>query len=601
MSAVCREVKRPIGVESVAMYAWNSLRSEYECFRVRWRLWAVVFAILSCGPGAWVVRGQSDSTEDLVTTMRGRVLNSVTKEPLARALVSLQGDRAAAMTDDHGQFELHVREKKPVGMVSQGVPPTSIVSLLARKPGFLTRNQHVSITYQTNSTQGDAPEVSIPLNPEALIVGHVEIPGSQGEVRIYCQLFQRTMQNGREIWMPRMGSSTWANGECRFSDLREGTYKLTTHKALDFDNESEIPGTRRFGYPPIYYPNTTDFSAATPIVVKTGETVQVNLTVERREYFPVRIPVQNLPPGEIANVDVLPAGHDGPGWSLSFSPGDQVIDGALPNGNYTVEAYTISDNAMSGIANISVKGGAVEGPAIHLVPDASVNVQIREEFQDSSTSNFLPGKTTGTGIVGGKRLGNVRVTLEPAQEIGVHSAYEAFPAEGSGGRILLAGSVRPGRYQVEVNARNGYPATVESGGLDLKGQPLTVGLGGVQNIEVTLRDDGAEIDGTIEEDSEAANPAQNASGTAPVVYYGYLLKMSGSDSAGLAAYLAAQGAFKAQQLAPGDYLVLACDCTLSQFPTNDAEKLKQLEDNGKVVHVEPGEKVSVKVKLMKDE
>ena len=52
---------------------------------------------------------------------------------------------------------------------------------------------------------------------------------------------------------------------------------------------------------------------------------------------------------------------------------------------------------------------------------------------------------------------------------------------------------------MHVNTQLGYVAAVNSGGLDLLHNPLVVPLGGTSSpIETTLRDDGATVEGTIE-------------------------------------------------------------------------------------------------------
>jgi len=56
------------------------------------------------------MRGRWPDVKSRTTTVRGRVMNAVTKEPVARALVDVGGGRApeAVLTDDRGQFELKI-------------------------------------------------------------------------------------------------------------------------------------------------------------------------------------------------------------------------------------------------------------------------------------------------------------------------------------------------------------------------------------------------------------------------------------------------------------------------------------------------------------
>jgi hypothetical protein len=278
-----------------------------------------------------------DGQEEQVTVVHGQVLNAVTNEPVGRALVNLQIANSATLTDDRGWFELKISEKRDAqnGRTAM-MMATRFIQV--RKPGFIQGGRMATSVYPAGSTTEQQTTVTIRLEPEALIIGHVEVPGSEGEVRIQCQLYHRNMSEGRESWAPERTFTTWANGEFRFSDLKAGTYKLITHEQMD--RGSMMPGTGPYGYPPIYYPNTTDFSAAAPIVVKAGETARVNLTVTRQEYHSVKIAVANMPVGQFPQLLVYPMGHRSPGWSLGYDPGEGEILGSLPDGSYTVEANT---------------------------------------------------------------------------------------------------------------------------------------------------------------------------------------------------------------------------------------------------------------------
>jgi hypothetical protein len=543
---------------------------------------------------ALVHRGDPDG-EEQPTTVKGRVLNSVTKAPVGRALVNMGQGQYAAMTDDRGQFEFEARERA----LTREAVRMSQTYVEVRKPGFLQRGQIVSSTYAARSTAGSPSEMTIYLVPEALIVGHVEVPGSEGEVRIECELYRKGAREGQETWARAGTFETWANGEFRFSQLRAGIYKLITHEQMERDALLQIPGAAMFGYPPVYYANTTDFSAATPIAVKAGETAQVNLTVARKEYFPVQISVRNAPVGRPGEVEVYPMGHHSPGWSLGYDPREQTIEGMLPSGNYTVELGSFGEEGATGILNFSVKGRPSEGSTLVMVPNTSVNVNVREEFQKEQ-SNFAEAKGLIGDTINGRRLGNLRVILHPLRDdVRNVQQPQAFPALGPDGHALTIENVKPGQYRVEVIAERGYAASVESGGVDLKRQPLVVELGAtVAPIEVTLRDDGGEVDGTIEEATGAGEGSEQAGGK-PLDRYAYVLPLNGNDVVGaLKSYVARNDTFTVPQLAPGDYLVVAVDSQLEQSPIGNEEKMKALQSSGQVIHLEAGAKVSVKVKLI---
>jgi hypothetical protein len=568
------------------------------------REWAVVLAIVlgafACSGVVWAQeKSAAVETVSVTKTVRGRVLNQVTKEPIARALVTTTGDEYAVMTDDRGQFEMNITDSVPKGLVP-GVAGGAIggggigVSngLTARKPGFLPMRRVVMVAFALGSTAEQYADVTIPLVPEALIVGHVSVPGAEDEVRINCGLYQRRISEGNETWQVAANFMAWANGEFRFSGLEAGTYRLITHEQMDRDSRVTMPGAPLFGYPPIYYPNTTDFSLARPIVVKAGETAQVNLTVERRAYYPVRIPVGNAPAAGM-EVAVHPMGHWGPGWSLGYNPMEQTIEGMLPDGNYAVELEALVLAGSTGMANFAVKGAPFEGTPLHLVPNTSVSVNIRTEFQHGQSV----AEGGNTREAADMRPVNIAVGLSPMDEFGRPGrGYPARSVEGTNNRTLMIDNVKPGRYRVTAGG-DGYVASIESGGNDMMKQPLVVGMGGgVVPIEVTLRDDGAEVSGTVE--------GMNAGGTARETTQGsptsiiYLVPIGQGEWQQPMMMPAWNGMFQFMQVTPGEYLLLGYEEDQIDLPYGEEEFVKKMGGKGQRIRVVAGEKLSVKVKLI---
>jgi len=83
---------------------------------------------------------QSQTTGDAHDlTVRGRVLNAATGEPITRAMVNIPGTNAAAFTDDRGQFELKIRTQQTGNSGNGGTLVTRVGGgfVEARKLGFL--------------------------------------------------------------------------------------------------------------------------------------------------------------------------------------------------------------------------------------------------------------------------------------------------------------------------------------------------------------------------------------------------------------------------------------------------------------------------------
>jgi hypothetical protein len=555
--------------------------------RSRQALWLLVLATVL----APLVSAQDNSPQENIIS--GRVLNQLTKEPIARALVTAAGDEYATFTDDHGQFEIKIVEQTPRSsnvttnvrvMSSEGVS-TGMGNpqwLQARKPGFLPPDL---VSGTTSMASGKPSNLTIYLVPEARIIGHVEVPGTEGEVHIACELYRRTVTEGREDWQPAGTFTSWSDGEFRFSKLAAGSYKVITHEEMERDARLGVPGAALFGYPPVYYPNTTDFSAAAPVTVRGGETAQLNLTVARRQYFPVHISVGDAPAGRPMNLSVYPVGHRSPGWSLGYNPMDQAIEGILPNGTYTVEADALGES--SGIANLAVNGRPASA-TLQLVPNTSITVNIHQEYKSTQANS-------GIAMEGANENADEQILLqtdvmlmpvEPLRRVGPTLARTV---PGSQGRILTFPNVRPGSYRVQVVAGGGYAAGIESGGMDLLRQPLVVGFGGGNApIEVTLRDDGAEVSGTVEDEA-----ASSQTGVNPSSHYIYLLPAEESAGQIRQSAIWRGNSFTIAQVPPGDYLAIAFDQVMQELPYGNEEALRPLLNKGKMIHVEAGQKVNV--------
>jgi hypothetical protein len=525
---------------------------------------------------------------DGVGVVRGTVLNSVTKTPVVRALVVT--DEYATFTDDQGRFEFQIRQlEQPDSGPQQFIG----LSFTVRRPGYLNSRHPATVVVSSNGAKNEAKDITVYAVPEARVVGHVEVPGSEGDVRIECELYRRHFEQGIEKWLPSGTFSTWATGEFRFSNLKAGSYKLITHEQMERDSMVPVPGRPLFGYPPMYYPNATDFSAAAPIVVKAGETAEVNLTVARRGYYPVRIGVVNGPGDGRIGVTVYPMGHHSPGWSLGYNQMDQSVEGMLPDGNYTVELHSFEQNASAGMLNFAVRGRPlVEGAAVTMVPIAAIAVNVHEEFQSNANGTGNGMAYSGPGQPGAGL--QVRLTsLEEVGNPGDHFDYFAEAVPGSQDHAQVLKGVRPGRYKIHVTSEKGYAAAIDYGGVDLLKQSLVVGPGGGNTaIEITLRNDGAEVDGTVQGTAPSEEGALPNNGAPPR----YIFLLSLEDAATRMWMEPTWSNFQFTQIPPGDYLVVAFE--EDQTDLDDAEKLQALESKGQVIHLEAGQKVSVNVKAI---
>jgi hypothetical protein len=540
----------------------------------------------------------SDSTNHL----SGSVINTVTREPIARALVYTPDRRFAALTDDRGRFVLEF--PLPAGPPSAAIPRASVASstraqpyrpgaLIVLKPGFLRPNRgqgEIPINPQDN-------DVTLPLVPEAKIVGHVNLPGSDGSERVQVSLYQRQVFGGRAHWQQAASVSARSNGDFRFADLAPGSYKMFTHEILDRDPVTSDPHGQLYGYPPVYYPAAADFSSAAVIRLSASETFQVSLSPSRREYYPVKLSIANAPQNR-GNVEVWAQGHPGPGYSLGHNIRDDTIEGSLPNGSYTVRVsgWGPTGYAGFGISNITVSGAPVSGPALVLVPNVSIPVIVREEFQQASPElkSANVGDPNAPDQPSRRRHDYLQVNLESDDDFNPNPGAEVIHL-GAEDESLVVDNVMPGRYRVRVNTSIGFISSITSGGTDLSRQPLVVGLGAATPpIEITVRDDGATVEGTVD---RKTTDARRSTEPPPGRSFGVVYFVPLPDSTGTftVSWISPDGHFRIQQLPPGDYRVLAFENERSDLEFESEEIMRPYESQTQVLHIAAGQKEQLRV------
>jgi len=560
--------------------------------------------------GVWAQQ-QPTGTANEKTVLRGTVVNSVTHQPVGRALVKSMDGRFATMTDERGHFEMAFKEKKneapmgtapgpatvrtalfpyPMMINTNGTPPPGTVD----RPDYLTavRTGYLNPRTALGSAVGvarDQEEVTIALTPEAKVVGHVTLPDGEGAAGIAVELYRQTMQDGRARWTNIGSDQAISDGEFRFADLEAGTYKLYSAELPDRDPVTSDPRAGQgWGYPPDYYPSATDFAGGAVIHLAAGETFQAALTPEKKRYYRVRIGVAGGETGQPLEVEVERDGHPGPGFTLGYDFRDGSIGGMLPDGNYLVKVSSQrNDRGLTGLMNLSVRGGPAAG-MVTLLPGTDVEVRVSREFQESEQGqNSQIG--WGSSHPGGRGSQMpIQLQLVPTEEFNPGRQYMAQPANDLAAEGLVVAGVPAGEYRVNVEAQQGYVAALRCGDRDLRDAPLVIGGGAsAPPIEVTLRNDGAEIDGSIVE--LAGHGGANSSMPAGFVY---IVPVRGAGEMKLV-IPQPNGDFQIQQLAPGTYRVVAFAEPKNDLEYRDEDAMSKYE--GQVVTVTPGQKEKIRV------
>jgi hypothetical protein len=577
-------------------------------------LTAMALAIaLSCSTLP-LVAAQNTTHTDATERIRGVVINSVTHEPISHALVFSPDNSFAAMTDDRGRFEFTFTTAEPqqsgtpvtngfqLNQGSQNPSPNRPSTLRARKVGFVGPNFDQRMNDNAFSVVGpDQQDVIISLLPEARVVGHVIIPGSDGSDKIQVALYRRAVRDGREQWDSAGNATTRADGQFRLAELSPGDYKLLTLEQLDRDPLTTFPRGQLFGYPPLYYPNASDFATAAVIKLAPGQTFQATMSPAKKAYYPVNLGLTNPSANGVA-ITVWPEGHPGPGYSLGYDAQEATIQGSMPDGTYTVQARGYGPTMMAGSINFTVRGAPVAGPAVTLVQGTSVTVTVKEELQHKQTE-----PTTGTLFIRGpttvpqntRRPNYLQVNLVPDEEFSLASQVSLRPPVDENDESLVIENVLPGRYHVSVNTGIGYVSAITSGSTDLLQKPLVVGAGGtIPVMEITVRDDGAELDGTL--DFVKAGPGRQALQSRWDGPLGniYVIPVDKIDSRLKVGSANGDGTFTIQQIAPGTYRVFATDSRQFFMQSLSEEWLKRHESEVQVLRVVAEQKERLRLSLI---
>lgn len=536
-------------------------------------------------------------------TVRGTVINAVTQAPVPRALVVTGDNRAGVLTDGEGHFEITLPDDSASihpGTVFGGDQPQqpwpyvrkgNTYWFMARKPGFL-ENPEKNRAHA--STGGD---ITISLLPEAIIKGRITLAGGDAALGITIELYARQVQDGLPRWTQRHSVRANSAGEFRFAELAPGSYKLVTREFMDNDPITNVRSSQQFGFPPVYYPGVSDFAAASTIELNAGQEFQADLSLVRQPYYSVKIPVTNAEISGGLNISVQ--GQHGPGYSLGYNSDEQRIVGLLPTGNYVVEAQTWGQDAVNGSVSLRVTGAAVDGPAMTLVPNSSITIQVKEEFTDTNwnvSGTWSDGQRTFE--LHGPRT-YLQATVESADDFAPNRFGSIRQPAGPDDQSLVLENLAPGRYWLRLHTSRGYIASALQGNLDVLRQPLTIRPGPAAPIEVKVRDDVAELQGTI---TSLAQPSSiNGDSAEPTPVWVYCVPLPDSSGEFMQLGVSDDGKFSNPRMAPGDYRVLAFSSAQPHLPYRDPEAMKAYESKGAFVHLGAGQKAAVEVPTIASE
>ena len=514
-------------------------------------------------------------------TVSGVVKNRLTGQPIARALVDAQFD--AMLTDREGRFELHLFEG-----LSTGVQ--------VRRPGYARSGSYGLRVH------GDMSGLVLYLTPTATVTGQVSTADGTDTTGMTFVAYRRTTRNGHTQWQQAGFEITNPDGVFRMHNMLPGDYVLCNHVFSD-----RMAGPRQGeplrGIPSQCYPVDPSDSAANLLHLSPGQQAEIEIARTMQPFYPVKITVANQAPGAGGGFEVYSQTGVPTGANLQFKDeGWTEVD--LPNGHYYAQQQNWGKDPAFGRVDFKVENGTPAALTLVAGPLAPIAVQFHKDFTAHPEEQ-------GPGVFDGPRVVMASNDAPPAQ-------LELMPVDsmngGGGGRpirhvqgaptdLFEMDGVTPGRYWVRAGwAAEGYVSAINSGGVDLLREPLTIGPGNtVSPIEVTLRNDTGQIDCTVMGTAMPAAPGEgmisNTMHFDIAVVTLYAIPAGMRPTGRTVANTAAGGQVSIPNLAPGTYHVIALEND-HDIDSLDDQDLARLEEKGKTVTVPAGGTVNVQLDLI---
>ncbi len=509
---------------------------------------------------------QTEESSQPQRTIRGEVVNSITGQPIANALVQISGPHEA-LTDRDGQFEF--RDASSTRMAATAVKP----GYFPEQPGGIESNLPVPENH----------DITLKLIPEAILSGKVIDENGQPLQGLRVLLKTLQVHDGLRHWQQVQSRTTSVDGEFRFAELQAGKYSLAT--GFEIDGLPEAISSVAFA-PVIYPPRSGDEEAA--LTLAAGDHMEVSLSPPMQRIYAVTGHVEGAP-AQGVNFEVESSGGETINPVVRFNQPTGEFRFLLPSGSYRLKlhAFAVTEQ-LEGTREISIKEAPVRDISIPLARLATIPVEV--EYQTVNTSP--PGAQEPLPFF-------PNISLEDADPDSARrfNAQPSPPASSPDESVLIR-DVEPGHYRLQARPQPPwYLASASCGGLDLTREPLGIaGSAAGCTIHAVMRNDSAALKWSIHSNSQASQAG-------PVFVYALPLEnlvqsMSGANAQPQRADLAAEGSFEG--LAPGRYLVIALDHA-EPLPYREADVAPRYLSLGQEVTLTPNGKAEVQLDVVAGE
>ena len=182
---------------------------------------------------------------------------------------------------------------------------------------------------------------------------------------------------------------------------------------------------------------------------------------------------------------------------------------------------------------------------------------------------------------------------------GRSSAAQYVPPTRQEDNSLVLEGLSPGEYWFRFRSDRGYVASATMGSVDVLHSPMVVGSGSSAPLEVTMRDDFAQIELVLATsatgESYTASPAPATRSARGAIVY--CIPLPGSPGQFQQISVPPDGKLL-PKIPPGMYHVLAFDTAQPDLFYRDPDAMRSYESKGEVVHLQGGQKELVRLAVI---
>lgn len=469
----------------------------------------------------------------------GTVVSKLHGHPLAQARVTVQDTRASdkfesVITSENGKFEF------------TGVPAGKY-NLRGSKRRYISASYDEHERFSTAIVTGsglDTEALVLRLAPMAVIAGKVLDESGDPVRHATVTLYHDDHSSGVDQISQARSAQTDDLGAYEMAGLSPGTYFLSANakpwyapdSSSDYAGsgsasrvpEAKVDRSLDVAYPLTYYPDVTDAESASPIPVRGGERLQIEIhlnPVPALRVF-VRVPTKANDEHFVPLIQQFGfAGSTSPaGATHMVSPGLFEVDG-VPAGRYDVRIFGQSASTEISSVDLNKDGEQIDVSTAEAMSSVKISAQ---PLRDAT----IPQHLTVALRAGGDRLAGVK----------------QFNTKGEAEFDQLA----PGRYEVMVWSTNKamYIAHISAEGAEVSGHSIILTAGATPSVSLTVASGSRIVEGIAKKDGKPFAGAmvvlvpKNPEGNRD------LFRRDQSDL---------DGTFALQDVVPGSYTVLAIE------------------------------------------